>query len=264
MLKYSILIFIIFLLIASYILYYCYCVCKEHFTESKFDILKKYIVPKETRNTIIKGYKVLHDIFEKNDIFYIIEGGTLLGAVRNEKLIPWDDDGDVSVWKKDQEKIMSLVNEFSKYGYLLSDTIHPRVLRVVLDKEKKYPFIDLFLYDDPDPNDNNNKLVRCLPQNNEDINIGITCNKNQCCYPDRSVSWWWKNSYSVDDIFPRKLYKVDNIELYGPNNPIPYIEGWYGKEAINTYKFTHDHNGENKQEYTFTPKEIEDIYAKLY
>ena len=50
MLKYSILIFIIFLVIASYI---CYCVYKEHFTESKLDILKKYIVSVETRNIIL-------------------------------------------------------------------------------------------------------------------------------------------------------------------------------------------------------------------
>ena len=108
MLKYSILIFIIFLLIVSYICYCCYSLYKEHFTESKLDILKRYIVPVETRNIILKGYKALHEIFEKNNIFYIIEGGTLLGAVRNEKLIAWDDDGDVSVWKKDQAKIMSL------------------------------------------------------------------------------------------------------------------------------------------------------------
>jgi phosphorylcholine metabolism protein LicD len=263
MLKYSILIlvFIIFLLIIGGICYFLY---KEHFTETKFDILKKYIVPKEIRNKILEGYKVLHNIFEKNNIFYIIEGGTLLGAVRNEKLIPWDDDGDVFVWKKDQKKIMTLVDEFSKYGYLLSETIHPRVLRVILDKEKNYPFIDLFLYDDPDVDDNNNKVIRCLPKNVEDLPNGITCNKNQCCYPDRSVTWWWQNSYSVDDIHPRKLYKVNDIELWGPSNPIPYIEGWYGKDALNTYKFTHDHNGENKKEYTFTPEEIEDIYAKLY
>ena len=257
MLKYSIFIFIFLLL-------FIYFLCYEYNKENKFDILKKYIVSKETRNIILKGYKVLHEIFEKNNIFYIIEGGTLLGAVRNEKLIPWDDDGDISVWKKDQEKIMSLVNEFAKHGYLLSETIHPRVLRVVLDKKKNYPFIDIFLYDDPNPNDNNNRIVRCLPKNNEDIKNGITCNKNQCCYPDRSIDWWWKNSYTVNDIHPRKLYKVNDIYLYGPNNPIPYIEGWYGKEALNTYKFTHDHNGENKQEYTFTPKEIEDIYANLY
>lgn len=263
MLKYSILIFIIFFIIFLLSLCYIfYCKYNEHFTESKFDILKKYIVPTETRNKILTGYKVLHDIFEKNDIFYMIEGGTLLGSVRNEKLIPWDDDGDVSVWKKDQGKIMSLANEFSKYGYSLEQ--YPFLLRVILDKKKNFPFIDLFLYDEPDLNNNNNRIIRCLPQNNEDAKLGITCNKNQCCYPDRSNLWWWKNSYSVSDIFPRKLYKVNDIQLYGPNNPIPYIEGWYGKDAINTYKFTHDHNGDNKKEYTFTPKEIEDIYAKLY
>lgn len=258
MLKYYILILVLLICILYYF------ISREYFTETKFDVLKKYIVPTEIRNKILEGYKVLHNIFENNHIFYIIEGGTLLGSVRNEKLIPWDDDGDIFVWKKDQNKIMTLVNEFDKYGYLLSETIHPRVLRVILDKQKNYPFIDIFLYDEPDPDNNDNKVIRCLPINYENLNIGITCNKNQCCYPDKTIEWWWQNAYSINDIYPRKLYKVNNLELWGPNNPIPYIEGWYGKDALNTYKFTHDHNGENKNEYIFTPKEIDDIYNKLY
>ena len=264
MLKYSNLILIIILMIML-IAFICYLIYIENFTETKFDILKKYIVPKEIHDKILKGYSVLHQIFEKNKIFYIIEGGTLLGSVRDQKLIPWDDDGDIFVWKEDQKRIMETSKEFEKYGYLLSDnTTNPRVIRLILDKQDNYPFIDLFLYDEPEPNDNNNKVVRCLPKNFENVSEGITCNKNSCCYPSRSVDWWWKNSYSVDDIHPRKLYKVNNIKLWGPNNPIPYIEGWYGKDALNTFKFTHDHNGENKKEYTFTPEEIEDIYAKLY
>lgn len=238
----------------------------EKFGEVKFDVLKKYVVKKETRDKILNGFKVIHEIFNKHNIFYVIEGGALLGAVRNNKLIPWDDDGDISVWKKDQDKIMSLASEFDKYGFVLSDTVHPRVLRLLLDKQKQYPFIDLFLYEPPYQESNNNRVVRCLPENKEDINNGVTCDKNSCCYPDRSVDWWWKNSYNVNDLFPRKIYKLNDIEVWGPNNPIPYIKGWYGEDAVNTYTFTysHDENWQDKKEYTFSPREIEEIYNKLY
>jgi len=244
----------------------CMYKLKEHFGEIKFEVLKKYVVSKEIRDKILDGFKKIHEIFNKNDIFYVIEGGALLGAVRNNKLIPWDDDGDISVWKKDQDKIMSLANEFAKYGYELSDTVHPRVLRLLLDKNKKYPFIDLFLYEQPYPEANNNRIIRCLPENKENINNGIKCDKNSCCYPDHSVTWWWQNSYKLDNLHPRKIYKLNDIEVWGPNNPIPYIVGWYGKEAINTYKFTysHDENMQDKKEYTFSPREIEEIYNKLY
>jgi hypothetical protein len=151
---------------------------------------------------------------------------------------------------------MNLADEFSKYNYILSDTIHPRVLRLILDKDKNYPFIDLFLYNKPNTNDINKKVVRCLPHKMYGDNI--LCNDN-CCYPDKSVEWWWKNAYSINDIYPRKLYKVNNIFLYGPNNPMPYIIGWYGKEALKTYTFTHSHNGTNKKTYTFNYDQIKHL-----
>jgi lipopolysaccharide cholinephosphotransferase len=41
------------------------------------------------------------DIFEKHDIKYMIAYGTLLGAVRHNDLIPWDDDFDLFLFKED-------------------------------------------------------------------------------------------------------------------------------------------------------------------
>ncbi len=43
-------------------------------------------------------------ICRKEDIKYPIEGGTLLGAVRNNKFIPWDDDVDVSMTRDEYNK----------------------------------------------------------------------------------------------------------------------------------------------------------------
>ena len=37
------------------------------------------------------------EIFENNNIPYHLEGGTLLGLVREQRLLPWDDDMDISV-----------------------------------------------------------------------------------------------------------------------------------------------------------------------
>ncbi len=43
-------------------------------------------------------------ICRKEDIKYSIESGTLLGAVRNNKFIPWDDDVDVSMTRDEYNK----------------------------------------------------------------------------------------------------------------------------------------------------------------
>ena len=48
----------------------------------------------------------LDRICRKYDIKYIISGGTLLGAVRANSFIPWDDDIDVAMPRGDYERFL--------------------------------------------------------------------------------------------------------------------------------------------------------------
>lgn len=59
-------------------------------------------------------------LFDEANINYALEGGTLLGIVRDDQLLPWDHDLDLSVNQPETEKILRLKWKLLKMGLKLS------------------------------------------------------------------------------------------------------------------------------------------------
>lgn len=66
-------------------------------------------------------YKKFAEVCEKNDLTYFAVSGTILGAVRHKGFIPWDDDIDVALPRKDYNKLKKLFKEF-EYPYFLQSS----------------------------------------------------------------------------------------------------------------------------------------------
>ena len=56
-------------------------------------------------------------ILDKNNIPYVLEGGTLLGIVRENRLLPWDNDLDLTIIEQDMDNVLKLKRQLWWAGY---------------------------------------------------------------------------------------------------------------------------------------------------
>jgi phosphorylcholine metabolism protein LicD len=65
----------------------------------------------------IETLRQVKEVLDNYDVEYWLDYGTLLGAVRNGKIIPWDNDIDLSMWKKNKEKLPFVLNDLNLKGF---------------------------------------------------------------------------------------------------------------------------------------------------
>jgi len=78
-------------------------------------------------------------ICKKYNIPYFISGGTCLGAVRHGGFIPWDDDADIDVMKKDYKKLIKILQQELPERYFVqtpnTDKQFYRLFMKIVDKD---------------------------------------------------------------------------------------------------------------------------------
>ena len=93
-------------------------------------------------------------LFKKNDIPYMLLGGSVLGAIRHNGFIPWDDDVDIGILRCHFEKAENLLASMDKYVYEYAEKhivpdgpcAHLHSTKGVL-KIKESPTLDFFPID---------------------------------------------------------------------------------------------------------------------
>ena len=67
----------------------------------------KKLTDKEVKQIELDILEYVHNFCEENGLKYIMNYGTLIGAVRHKGFIPWDDDIDISMPRADYEKLIA-------------------------------------------------------------------------------------------------------------------------------------------------------------
>jgi len=105
--------------------------------------LKNYIVLKQKDvNLLYDITKKTIDILNDNNIEYWATDGTLLGIKRSKGFIPWDDDVDIAIDKKDKQNLRSLKDNFKHEGL---DLVGVGKYMKVKYPKNKHVWIDVFI-----------------------------------------------------------------------------------------------------------------------
>ncbi len=231
------------------------------------------------RNIQLATIKMLIEVdklCKKHNIKYWLSFGSLIGAVRNNHYIPWDDDIDISMLREDYKKFISIFKKEGNENFYI-DFIHTRIAKIHHKKIKSI-FIDIFpcdiYYKETSLIEKYNlsKQIRFLSKNTRK-NLPSKLKKNIFYeYNDifeqitkQKIPYTQKNNiknptifYSIDfnhthdyiafdynTIFPLKTIEFENYQFPCPNDTDTYLTLIY-KDYMAFPKHIHYHIDINK------------------
>jgi phosphorylcholine metabolism protein LicD len=206
------------------------------------------------KSDAIKLLKRTIDILDEFNINHFLISGTLLGFMRHNDFIPWDDDIDILVDSSILEKKELIVKKYNdinlfyrnKYdsikicfydGLEIPDSNWKDKFIVGSDlTEKKYtfPFVDMFIYESgPGSHICGNEEFIDVDGEIKKMFLPFSCSCNRCfrfILEDQIV--FFHNDWLKKDFFPP--HKVDflGVKCNIPRNPDRFLISNYGKDYM--------------------------------
>lgn len=209
------------------------------------------------KKSAIRILKQTIDILNDLNIDYFLISGTLLGYVRHQDFIPWDDDIDLVVDESILDKLETIkknykVNIFYKSKYSSIKICFPDEIEIPENEQVKswkdcaitddnrycWPFVDLFIYE------NGPGIHSCGDY--VEINIGGKnvktlrpfrghCKNSFRFFGEKYISFF-HNEWEKIEFFPLKSVDFLGLEVKVPKNPNYFLTHNYGLDYMTEYK----------------------------
>ena len=214
------------------------------------DIIENPELLKEIRTHHIQLYTVLHKtttLFQKHDINYSIFGGCVIGQLRNNELILWDDDVDLVILDEDLHKLTSKKFKSDCFNMKMSLVYQRKVCYHIVNEPGPFDYqmrTAAQIWTD----DNMYKKKLAGSPNILDIFVYKKNPKtNMCDYCALSgalSSKWWKNRFiSYESIKNTKVVQLGPLDVKMMRDPIDYLKTFAKGDFINEeFVITHNHS----------------------
>ena len=183
---------------------------------------------------LLRLLKIFDQICLEHDIKYSVSSGTMLGAIRHQGFIPWDDDVDITIERRDYERLMIAVKEspvLARGKKLWLDRIWLRD-----DYETDHhscPTIDVFTWDHVPDNKLKERVKYYCIAFMQGMIKGHPDYK-RFSWPNKVLSF---AAYMVGKLFPLsvKLNLYDRIALWGNGHETKFQAGYH--DQFNALRF---------------------------
>lgn len=234
----------------------------------KFQKLEPSTLVKYSRELNNQLLDFIGNVCKKYNLEWWLDCGTLLGAIRHENYIPWDDDCDINMVREDYEKFLEVIyGEIKFYGLneLVSVKVDARAANGYLLPFIKveyfvnwnlFAFVDIFPFDfiAKYTDDLEEKIKNIYPKYRANLNKGvdrkivldevfeflnISIDKTDMLIRGIEIGKFYPVHY--DTIFPLKQIKFCNRCYPCPNDCNQYLKLVYGDDFMTVPKKVFNH-----------------------
>ena len=169
--------------------------------------------------------KELDYVCKQNKINYILDAGTLLGAIRHKGFIPWDDDVDIIMIRDDYNRIIEAFKETSRNSDIFADFYRDNVTNgqyFIKVQHRKCPFlsVDIFPIDDygvsltlKDQIHETKKIYKLIKSIKHTANQGLSNAELKHLIDETMVSKILPKDQIQQDIKPYFVYGIDSFHI---------------------------------------------------